>query len=312
MPITEEQRAARVRTLGSSDIPRLMMGGATDLWLERTLRCPMVDLTGNAAAEAGTILQDAVLDWHEAGDTTHEESGVIRRDVELMVEELRLCLHTDAVHYEGNIPAEAKTSGLFGPLPGKWGDDGTDQVPDNVIWQCQAHMLGWDAEYCWVPALLGGRGFQRFRVGRSEKGIKFIQEAVKAFWVAVDSDTPPERRPTLEVAARIRRKPNKVISIPAHAVLGHIERFEKAKREVKVAQGKRDEAKAKILMAMEDAEEAHVEGDGERFKTLTHYEQSQRRIDAKALRAGEPDIAARYTNTSTFRKLYIKEPKKGD
>ena len=299
MPITEKQRENRRKHIGSSDLPALLGcdprgKNAYDLWLEKTGR--LDESEPNQAMLAGTHFEDGVRQW------ASDELGPMIRNQYRAFSDAYLGANIDAIVRETGEPVEVKTSGLFGPVTADWGEFLTDCVPDNVILQAHAHMLCTEKDVCHVPVFLGGRGFGRYMVRRSDKLVLLIIEKCKSFWeCCVEADVAPANEiPCLDVVRRARRLPNSVISIPASLRL----EAEAAAALRKMAEQRDEQAKAAILAAMGDAEAANYD-DGE--GAVTFYEQSRRSIDTKRLQAEEPELAAKYGKETRYRVLRTKK-----
>jgi putative phage-type endonuclease len=252
MPITEAMVEERKGWIGSSDVG-VILGLSSyktpyDLYLEkRGLLEP--ERRESKAATAGKRFEYGVLDEAE------ELLGRLDRNVHRKAQSLAFPLATniDAVVVETGKPVEAKTAGLLGPLVGNWGEAGTDEVPDAYIAQAQVHLLVTEKESCHLPSFIAGRGFVMFEIPRNEEVIKIIVDRCARFWEEVQKGTPPERSlPTLDVVKRLRRQPNKVISIP-DAIVGD---WLNCKEAESLAKKAKEAAEANLLAAMGDAEGA--------------------------------------------------------
>ncbi len=255
MPLTEAQLEKRRQHVGGSDVPRLANGQAHDVWLEKVHK---TDGFTNPAMEAGTLLENSVLDWAE------RELGPFKRDfdgsrqVTLYAEDSPLATNADAVIESSGVPVEAKTTGLVGPVYGEWGEEGTDEIPGNVILQCHAHMVAAKAQVCHVPTLIGGRGFVMFRVERDDGLCQRILEMVETFWQYVVDRVPPGDEwgqvsaPSLSVLKRIAREPGKIL--PAGAVnVKTVEQWEQAKACKRFIEKGCDALQAEVLAQLGDA-----------------------------------------------------------
>lgn len=245
----------------------------------------------------GTLLERAVLDW------ASQDLGKLRRNCERVVAGVPLGSHIDAITANGD-PVEAKTSGLLGPTRERWGDEGTDDVPERVIIQSHVHMLATGRQRCYVPALLGGRGFVMFVVPFSnELGDALVRTAV-AFWTDhVLSVIPPTgQAPTLEALERRNRVPDKIVAVPPKVLeqYGAWQKYHKNVGEVV------DALKAQLLASLGDAEM----GDGGDAGSFTYLEYERRSIDTKALRKAEPETAERYERVTKYRMLKLRLPEK--
>lgn len=252
MPLTKEQLEERRSRLGASDFAPLLglsrWKTAYDIWLEKTGR-----LTGDGpvsqAAVAGNRFEAGVLDFAE------ETLGSLERAVPLKGSGLDfpVVANLDARVVETGEPCDAKTSGLFGPLPGEWGEEGTDHVPNSILVQLavQIYCAGPGVGAGHVAAFLGGRGFMLFHIPRNTAFESAILKAGEKFWKeAVLADTPPDGAPSLEVAKLVRREPEKIVEIPEDLVARWLE----ARETLKGARANKEEADALLLAALGDAE----------------------------------------------------------
>lgn len=64
---------------------------------------------------------------------------------------------------------------------GRWGEDGTDDIPEPYIIQGQHDLAVLDEEYIEFPVLMWGR-LRVYRVDRNEQIIAFLIEREKEFW----------------------------------------------------------------------------------------------------------------------------------
>ena len=306
MPITEKQREVRKKYLGSTDIAAVLgvdkYRTAYDVWLEKTGKAERGN-NENEIMYAGTVFEDGVLKYAETqlGELIHNTE---EEPLEYIDTEFGLIDHPDALVKEGGNPVEAKTSGLFGPLPEGWGEIGTDSIPDSYLIQGHVHMICTQKELCHLAAFLGGRGFGLYHIDRDKEIVNIIMEKAHEFWsVFVKTDTPPpDVLPSLEWIKRIKREPDKVIDIPEAMVTNLLN----AKESLKIATEIKDDAQAELLAALGDAEAGNCV-----LGMYTYMESKTKQVDLTKLRAEKPEIAAEYTTVSAHRTLRFKKPKAG-
>lgn len=249
--ITELQAAKRREHLGSSDIA-VMLGidpfGKTpyDLVLEK--RGELLPQPANEAMTRGNLLEDSILTYCE------QELGkrLTKVGIERRVKDLPILVHADAKVAESGLPVDAKSSSS-GML---WGDPGTSDVPDYVFVQAQTHMLAFEADLCYIPALLvkGGFKFALYTVKREESVINMIIERAQQFWqdYIVDKQTPPGTG-SIEMLKRRRPSLGKIINCPdelEEKVFRYNELSKLAAEQSEVV----ERLKAEIMTAMGDAE----------------------------------------------------------
>jgi len=248
MPITQEQRLARKDHLGSSDIPAILgfsrFNTPYDVWLEKTGRISSsIEDKSTAYQEAGTILEESVLNWAQKGGYVN----TFERDVELAIPDTPIVVHIDAREIDSKRPIEAKTEGLFGPIIQTWGEPNTNEVPEYTCLQAQTHIWATDSDMCHVPSFLGGRGFGYFFVQRDEEILNLIRQGVADFWDRVEKDIPPDSQPSLAAAKRIRR----VEGEPAKLNEEIVQKWLEAREKATAAEKEKDIAHATILAALD-------------------------------------------------------------
>jgi predicted phage-related endonuclease len=198
----------------------------------------------------------------------------------------------DALVVGEPVGIEAKTAGIMNPMQARdeWGEEGTDEIPDYYIIQTQTQCLVSGLNIVHVPALIGGRGRKMYRVERSDKICAAILERVTLFWMEnVQKDIPPEGVPSLNIIRMRKREPGKVISLAA----ADVEYWQECEKRRKEAEKEADFAKAAVLAAMQDAELGESEAGNVKVTKV-----KSQRLDSKALKAEQPEIAEKYTKES--------------
>ncbi|MCL2647221.1 MAG: YqaJ viral recombinase family protein [Phycisphaerales bacterium] len=250
MPITQEMIEARRQWIGASDVPAILgisrFATPLDVWAQKTGR--IIEPPSSEAMDAGNRIEPVVVDYAEE----RLGLGPLSRNRHMSASGFGfpMASNLDALVVSTGDPVEAKTAGLFGPIQDQWGEEGTDQIPDAYLVQCNVHLLVTDRDVCHVPAFLGGRGFAMFQVSPSKPLMDVILERCAAFWACVEEDRQPEGRYSIEIAKSIRRATGKTISIPEE--IG--QRYITAKAQEKASKDAAEEAQAVLLTAMADAE----------------------------------------------------------
>lgn len=304
MPITEKQKELRRTHLGSSDMAAILgvdpWRNAYDVWLEKTGKAEGVKET--EVMEAGSMFEDGILRWAE-----DKKLGKLIRNQYRAATGFPIGSNIDALVVASGEPVEAKTSGLFGPLAEQWGEDGTDAVPDRTIIQCHVHMLCAEREICHIPAFLGGRGFALFHIDQDDEIMDIIRDKSLDFWENhVEADSPPpDIMPSLEMAKRMKREPEKVVEIETQIVQNWLN----AKDNLKNAEDIKKAAEAEMLAALGDAEGGQCA-----LGLLTYFLQSRRSISVTELKASQPELykeieGKKLINISTYRVPRLKKPK---
>jgi len=270
--LTETEQAVRKTAIGASEAAAVLgvdpYRTPFQVWAEKTGR--LDGFEGNKATDSGTRFEPAVLQWAE------EQLGPLAAHGERWELPGYPIASTLDAATSNLLPVEAKTAGLFGPLPAGWGAEGTDEVPDNYLVQCQVQMLCTNAELAYLAAFLGGRGFCMFKIARSNRMVDYIKSQLAEWWERhiVADLAPPMTNVSVDVLRRLKREPNKTVDIPAELALRH----EATKAALDAAKEAADESQAAILAAMGDAEAANF---GDPARLLTFYEQTRKAHSVK-------------------------------
>ncbi len=214
MGLTAAQVEERKHHIGASDVATIMgynpYQTGRELFLEKTNR--LEPELGDQTTSLGTRLEPVILDVAE------EELGPLERDVVVECQGLDFPLKARCDALFGQIPVEAKTMGLFNAFftgLDDWGEEFTDEIPDQYSVQVTTQMMCTGADQAHVFAFLSGRGICSFTVGRSSVVVEGIKTACGKFWECIESDTEPESDDflSLDVAKRFRRLPDKIVTL---------------------------------------------------------------------------------------------------
>lgn len=309
MPTKKQIREAylsnRHTRIGTTDVGAILglspYANAYDIWLHKTGKLKMPEEDGkNQAIVAGIAFEDGVLDWAE------ELLGKMKRKVILLPPhdaEVPIGTELDAVLVETGEPVNAKTAGLIGPLDkDKWGMEGTDEVPQLYYVQAQIEMYLSKREIHHLPAFLGGRGFAYYKIGYSKDIMDMILERLADFWLNnVKKDIPPEGdAPHLDLIKYRVRTVNKIAEVDT----GLIEGYKIATEIAKKAGQLKEDAQAKLLTAMGDAEATQFVDD---MGQITYLESSTTRVDTPKLKEFHADVYKECSKTSTSRKMIVRK-----
>jgi putative phage-type endonuclease len=296
MALTEAHAKRRRRYLGASEVPAVLgvspYKNAADVYHEKV--DDLDQWEGNAATEAGNLLEDALIRW------ASQKLGVKVRRNQWRVHANKINSATLDADIDAKPEAiECKVSGLLNPAfdGAEWGEDGSDEVPETVLVQAQAQMLCADLERVWVPALLGGgRGLSLFKIDRHPDLVQIVLEQSERFWRehVIPRVPPADLTPSVEVLKRVRREPESSTIIDDTVFAAWLE----AKAIAKEAKRAEDEAKARLLEQLGTAEAGECS-----MGRITFLAQSRKGFDSKRLQAEHPDLAAEYLTTSSYRVL---------
>lgn len=310
-----EWLARRRKHIGASDSAALMgldeFRNATDVYWSKVREMPDTD---SKSFEVGRRLESLICEW--AADrlkvTIQRNVFHVRPGQEIFAATFD-ALVTGAAGEEPEALPRAAFEAKFSTQPEKWGDEGTDQVPERVLIQAQHQLFVGELQLVWVPALiLTGRSaeFRLYSVRPHEELMRRIVERGTQFWHEnVEANTPPDgiNTPPLSLLRAMHRAPATIVELDDDAIdLWH--HFEGLRELRKATEDKENEAYRAVVAALGEAEAGRL-SDG---RLITYLAQnSAPRCDTTRLRAVHPDIYAQFCSQGTHRVLRIKEPGKG-
>jgi putative phage-type endonuclease len=307
MPITAEQRSARRKGLGSSDIAAIMgfdpFRSAGDVWAEKVYDLDDLDPAKNKSIKRGNQFERSIL------EAAAEDNGF---DLELDDQGVLSLVSAKDPLFRCNLDSRVMTTvdGQRRPLPEaveakwtamgeEWGEAGTEEVPQRVILQAHQQMFVGELEVV-RPAVLLAR-YSRpdvdvFLVSRREKLINIIVEQGHAWWEKhVLGRVPPENDPpSIDTIKRIRRVPNAVAEISAELV----EEWDRLLAERLALEKDEKAAKEAMLAALGDAEAGDY---GDPLKWVTYFETSTSTLDQKQLAREYPDAYNACRRSGSYR-----------
>ena len=303
--LTIAQREERRSCIGGSDWASILgvegaYGTPLDVWRSKTE--PVADEESTYAQARGDALEPFVVQWfgRETGRNVavnpHLQPGPSN------LPSWWRCQIDAAVRENGRaIPLEAKTATVR--KRGEWGESGTDQVPLRYVVQVMAQIAFLGVPYGYLAVDIGGDEFRHYRIERDDALIAHMLAKGAEFWRLVETRTPPAPTTTAEANLVWRRhEPGEWLEAD-----GHVQAILRAIAEHKAEEKSRGELRERLELQLKMLLE-HREGVRQGDRVLCTWKtQESERIDTKALRKEQPQIAVRYLKTSTTRVLRVKE-----
>lgn len=250
----EKWLAERKKRLGATDVSAVLglnpYRTAYEVWLDK--RDLLEPWEGNAATELGSRLEPALLDEAEA------RWGELQRNVVAVCGDAPIAATLDGWLVDREEVVEAKTAGLLSDFAdvGEWGEEYTDEIPEQYVIQTQVQLLCTGAKVARVIALVNGRGILTYTILRDDAVCEIIRTKCSDWWQRhIAEGIEPEKTipPAIDVIKRIRREPNSVVSLDQEAC-DLVDYLEVAKTAAKAANEEVERVKAQLCLSLGTSE----------------------------------------------------------
>lgn len=309
VPAKIDIAASHVGTVGCSEIARAMNlsahGTAYQLWRVKTGLDQPEDIGSELRVALGTPMEDVLRPFVAA-----KLGRELRRDNrEFRHPTLPLIGHVDyrasALNGEQQRPVVDMKTSLGWGARHRFGEDGTDEVDQDVFMQMQGYLLLTGAETAYVAALVPGPELKIYTIQADPELHQMIADALTEFWWHVDTNTPPPITTLDDCKLRWPKSSGATVQATADQV-SLVENLIRMKDEIKAKQEIVDAGEMEIKFALGDAE-ALIGLDGKPIYTWKNQEDT--RLDNNAIKAD--GLYEKYTRTKTIRVFRPVKPKKG-
>jgi predicted phage-related endonuclease len=271
------------------------------VWVSKVTDAP--DSDPSEAMEWGLALEDAILTRWAA----RERFIVLDRNQGWRHPVYEWARATpDALLYEG-LDANADPWAVVDVKNVRSGADEWDRgetVPPYIVAQVQWQMFVTGLDRGFVVALIGGNRLHVHELAADPTVHAEMFQVARDWWAShVVAGEPPqvEAADNALLASLWPTSVEKAVEVDPVLVA----ELRAARAGAKVAEARKDEAEARLKAALGDADTAVCDG----RVAATWRTQSSTRVDVSRLRAEEPEVARRFTTTSTVRVLRPKEDK---
>lgn len=229
----------------------------------------------------------------------------VRKDNKYLIDENYEFMigHIDRKVVGENSILMCKTANAF--LSKEWDED---KVPQSYLLQCQHYMQVYNANKCYIAALIGGQKFVFKEIMRDEELISMIIEAEKDFWINhVKKRIPPVIDGSEHAKKYLNEKFKDVVDTTLEVILKEedktiLEEYLKLKEEIRIL----DESLKSIENNLKN-EIGHAER-GISDKFLVNWKGIlSRKIDITALKNKYPEVYKEVCRQSKSRRFEIHE-----
>lgn len=291
----------RKKGIGGSDASAILgfnpWMSAFELYIDKT--SDYVEEIDNEAIHFGNVLEGVVADefTRRTGKKVRRRNQTFKHpEHEFMIANI----DRDVVGEKALL--ECKTTNAFNS--DAWEGD---EIPPMYMCQIQHYMAVLDYEKAYIAVLIGGQKFVWKEVKRDDEFIDLMIQHEKHFWNEhVLKGIPPEIDGSPSASDLLNKMypedNGETIMLQSNDAEALIEAIDSIKAEVKEKQTYQKEYENKLKLMIGEA----TMGVTPRFEvSLKKIEQN--RLDSKSLKKELPKIAEKYTKTSSYRRLNIKQ-----
>ncbi|MCL8207254.1 MAG: YqaJ viral recombinase family protein [Actinomycetia bacterium] len=301
-PTRADWLAARRQGLGGSDMAAIMglnpYKTALDVFLEKIGEAPETPET--EAMYWGSQLEDLIAREfaRRTGYKVQRRRAMLRHPTipYLLGNVDRIVVN----HPDGPAVLECKTT--HANRRGDWADG---QAPVYYVVQLQHYLDLTGYRQGYLAVLIGGQEFRIVPVPRNDGLIAQMHDAAEAFWLCVETRTPPVIDGSAAAAKALQllypQGNGTAVDLPPEAAYWSAQWLQ-AQRQIAAAEAVQREASNHLKALLGEAERGRVAGYDIRWAVRT-----RKTVDTKALKAARPDVAAAFERETTYREFTVKE-----
>jgi putative phage-type endonuclease len=302
--LTEEQKVMRMQGIGGSDASAALgvsrYKTPVDLYLEFTGNKEREDVQ-NDFVHFGNVLEEVVANEYSRRTghlVTSTDATFVHPKYPWMIG------HVDRIIVNSNgAVLECKTASQY--KSDEWGEEGSDDVPEEYLVQAAHYAIVLDAPYVDLAVLIGGNSFKIYKYQRRPTLEERIIELEKEFWnERVLKQIPPEPK-TIEEANALWSSSSDGKIYDKEAEMDFIY-LEEIRAKIKILDQQEKLYKAKIMSVMQE-KDTLVDCAGRPLATWKS--QKTKRLDQTLLKETDRATYDKYLKETKSRVFLMKERK---
>lgn len=250
--LTEEQKLARRNGIGGSDVAAIFglseYRTAVDVYLEKHGLAeprPMTD-----SQRHGHIMEPVILGEY----VEHTGIPIIRSpDTFISAKYPWMLGNFDAIDFNNRIIVDAKYMSRFSR--DKWGEPGTNQMPDDILLQMIHYAIVADADYVDVAVFFDRPDLFLYRYERNPEFEKRVIEQEQLFWHNnVLAQVPPPAKSIDDARALWKEARKESVRIASDEIIVCWSKLREADKKIKELEDQKEKMKATIMIDMQECE----------------------------------------------------------
>ncbi|AAZ18835.1 probable phage-related protein [Psychrobacter arcticus 273-4] len=315
----EDWLTLRQSGIGGSDIAAIIgvspYATAYDIYQSKTQ--PLADEDMNEFAYWGTILEDTVArEFSKRSGLKIQNVNFLMRHPEhrWAIANIDRAVVNNEVKGWGNVRfkdgklttdqiVEIKTASEY--VGKNWGNEESDEVPDQYQCQAQWYMGVTDTQVCHMAVLIGGNKYRQYKIERHQDFIDYLFEAAESFWTHnVLAGVEPDATTLQNAKDKYpRHNPDTTLDVePDSEAAKAFEHYESLKAQEKEVKAALELAQTDLICQIQDNETLAIDGE----VVATYKVQVSNRFDSSRLKKDMPELAEKYIKQSESRVMRVK------
>lgn len=224
------------------------------------------------------------------------DRAIINRDVSGNVRFKDGKLTTDQI-------VEIKTASEY--VGKNWGNEDSDEVPDQYQCQAQWYMGVTGVEVCHMAVLIGGNKYRQYKIERHQDFIDYLFEQAESFWVNnVLAGVEPDATTLQNAKDKYpRHNPDTTLDVePDSETAKAFEHYESLKAREKEVEAALELAQTDLICQIQDNEALAIDGE----VVATYKTQVSNRFNSSQFKKDMPELAEKYNTQSESRVMRVK------
>ena len=298
---TPEWDAARMGGLGGSDCAAALgvskWKSPYQLYLEKTGQAG--GQADNWAMKKGRAMEGPILEAY--GEQTGREVRVIRGIVRDPKKPF-MFVNLDGFVVDGNRVVEAKTA----RSQKDWGEPGSDQVPQEYLFQVQHAMIITKGPVADIPVSFNGEEPVIYTVEADKELQEMIEAREEIFWAHVTRGVPPEPTTAEDVAKYYKEAVQATVTATPY-IEEALKHLLLTRGNIEMLEGDKEQAETIIKKFLGENGADTLCSENGRILATWKEQKGAQRIDSKRLKSDRPEIYAAYSNIGeSIRRLLLK------
>ncbi|SLJ84454.1 YqaJ viral recombinase family protein [Psychrobacter sp. DAB_AL43B] len=186
-----------------------------------------------------------------------------------------------------------------------WGNEESDEVPDQYQCQAQWYMGVTDTQVCHMAVLIGGNKYRQYKIERHQDFIDYLFDAAESFWTNnVLAGIEPDATTLQNAKDKYpRHNPDTTLDVALDSEVAKVfEHYESLKAKEKEVKAALELAQTDLICQIQENETLAIDGE----VVATYKVQTSNRFNSSQFKKDMPELAEKYNKQSESRVMRVK------